>query len=478
MPNRCQAVALSIALAAGAFGGRCLAQTPLSLSAVVDRAIAESLVVDNAEQQVALDRVNLRQDEWSRYPTVSVQNTGGFQFGLNVDPTTNLLEQQTIGFLNLSLDANATLFAGGRINKSIARSRANVATSESRLAAAKQDVALQAAQLYLEALLAREAQANAELQRDQSAGQLRSLATRIQVGQSAPVDSFEFAATLARQEQAIVAAASANRLARLRLAQLLRLPPDEELRLVATEALDLDAVLLPEVTAEELFAAARNRQPGLRAALLSEEAATLGVDVARAGYYPTLAAFGQANTRYSSQAVRRVEGAPTVSEQEVFFNGEPITLGFPSPGFTVEETPFFDQIGDFFGQAVGLRLRIPIFSQGLNDAAVARARVLVEQARVQREQAELDLRVETEQALLNARNARAEVSAARRALSAAQASYDSAVRRAEFGAGDRFSLSDQSLLLERARNALLQARYQYVFNAKVVDFYLGRPLTL
>ena len=450
----------------------------MSLAEVVERAVAQSLIVDAARQRVTGARIDVRESELSRYPSLALQNSGGYQFGLNVDPTTNLLERQTIGFLNFSLDANATLYAGGRIKNSIARNRASVAAAEAELEASEQDVSLEAARLYLETLLAKEAQGNAELLRDQAQARLRALNARIEAGALAPVQRFEPESTVARQEQRVIAAENAARLSRLRLAQLLRLAPDEELRLAMTETLDFDAVLLPEVTAAELYAAALKRQPSVRAARLSEDAAVLGVEVARAGYFPTLSAFGQANTRYSSQAIERVEGDPELRDQTVIFNGQEVTLGFLSPTVALVEPGLTDQLSDFFGQAVGLSLRIPVFTQGRNDAAVGRARNFAEQARTQREQAELELRSETEQALLNAVNARAEVAAARRALDAAQASYDAAVRRVEFGAGNDFDLTDQQLLLEQAQNALLQARYQYVFNAKVVDFYLGRPLSL
>ena len=454
------------------------AQT-MTLREVVDRAVEQSLLVEGAEQELALSRVDLRQTERSRYPSLALQNSGGYQFGLNVDPTTNLLERQTIGFLNFSLDAGATLYGGGRINNTLKQNRASVAAAEASLADRRQDVALQATQLYLEALLAAEALDNAELLRNQIAAQLRTLEGRITAGQLAPVDRFESDARLARQEQAVVAAGSARRLAVLRLEQLLRLPPGTSLEVSVPETLDLDGVQVPDVDAAALYAAARDRQPGVRAAELSQEAAAAGIEVAKSGYRPTLNAFGQANTRYSSQAIRRVpDGTATISEQTVLFNGQEVTFGFPQPNLAIEEIPLTEQLSDFFGQAVGLSLRIPIFSQGQNDATLARAETRLAQARLQREQEELDLRSETEQALLNARNARAEVAAARRALAAAQAAFDAATRRAELGAGNDFDLSDQQLLLEQAQITLLRARYQYVFNAKVVDFYLGRPLTL
>ena len=451
----------------------------MTLAEVVERATEQSLVVDDAEQQLVAGQADLRQSQLARYPSLAAQGTGGAQFGLNVDPTTNSLQQQTIGFMSLSLDANATLYAGGRLVNTIRRNEANLAVAEATVAARKQDVALQAAQLYLEALLAGESLGDARARRAQAAAQLNAIETRIRAGQTAPVQRFEAEANVARQDQAVLAAENAQALALLRLAQLLRLPADEPLRLASAETLDLDAVTLPEVESVALFNEARARQPALRAAQLTEEAAAYGTELARAGYRPTVALFAQANTRYSSEARSFVDDGTFVEdERPIVLNGQQTTISFLQPNFTRPRTPFVDQVSDFFGQSVGLSLRVPIFSQGQNDATLARAEAVRQQATIQRAQAELDFRIEVEQALLNARNARAEVVAGRRAVAAAQAAFDGATRRLEFGADTDVNLIDQQLLLEQAQITLLRARYQYVFNAKVVDFYLGRPLTL
>ena len=467
-------------LAAATAFATALAGQPMTLREVVDRAVAQSLIVDGAEQRLSASRVELRRSELARYPSLAFQSGGGFQFGLNVDPTTNLLEQQTIGFTNFSLDAGATLYAGGRLRNAVKRDRAGLAAAEAELAAARQDIALQTTQLYLEALLATEAVGNAENLRDQAASRLRTITGRVGAGQAAPADQLQPEAELARQEQAVVSARNARELARLNLEQLLRLPPGERLELSAPETLGLDAVALADVTPAELYAAAAERQPDLRAARLGEEAARYDVEVAKAGYRPTVSAFGQANTRYSSQAIRRAadDGPPVIESQTVIINGQEVELGFPQPNIRLEDIPLTDQLSDFFGQAVGLNLRVPIFSQGLNDASRGLAEARAEQARIDRERAELELRTATEQALAGARNARAEVAAARRALDAAERAYAAAQRRTELGAGTGFDITDQRLLLEQAQITLLRARYQYVFNAKVVDFYLGRPLEL
>ncbi len=451
----------------------------MTLQQVVDRAVEQSLSVDNAEQELAAGAAELRQSRLARYPSLAAQGNGGYQFGLNVDPTTNSLKQQSIGFMSYSLDAFATLYQGGRLNNTIARNRASLAAAEATVAARKQDIALQAAQLYLEALLAEEGRRNAETLVAQTTSQLARVDARIAAGRLAPVERFELAATLARQEQSVVTSGNAQALAVLRLAQLLRLPSEQPLQLASAEAFDLDAVTLEEVASAELVEAARARQPALRAAQFNEQAAAYGTELARAGFRPTVSIFGQANTRYSSAARSFIDdGTEVANEQRIVFNGQEQTITFLQRGFSQRRTPFGQQLNDFFGQSVGLQVRIPIFSQGQNTAALARAESFREQASIQRAQAELDFRIEVEQALLNARAARAEVAAARRALAAAQASLEAAERRLELGAGAELDLSDQQLLLEQAQIALLRARYQYVFNAKVVDFYLGRPLAL
>lgn len=459
--------------------GQLLAQGSMGLRDVVDQAVAQSLAVNNAELNLLSSRVDLRQNELARYPSLSAQGNAGYQFGLNIDPTTNTLRQQALGFMSYSLDAGLNLYRGGLIRRSIAQNRASIAASEASVQAAKQDVALQAAQYYLEALLAGEERAAAESRVAQANAQLRRVEGLIAGGQLAPVERFEVDAQVARQEQTVLAASNAQAFARLRLSQLLRLPAGTEINLAESEAFDLDAVVLEEITVAELYASARERQPNIKAAKLSADASELGVAVARSRFLPTVSAFGQLNTRYSTQAPKFTpNGTFDYVSQPVRINGVDALLGFPQAGGDAGRKPAGDQFRDFFGQSVGLSVRVPIFSNGQNQSALERAQLTVKQAELRVTQAELDLEIQVGQALQAAQNARAEVAASRRALAAAQASYDAADRRSALGAASSYDLTNAQILLEQAQVALLRARYQYVFNAKVVDFYLGRSLTL
>ena len=454
------------------------AQT-LTLEQAVEQAVEQSLEAQQAQLQVQQAEIDLRQARAEQYPEASFQTNAGYQFGLGVDPTTNTLQQQQIFFASPSLGVNAVLYQGGRIRASIAQGKTQVSAAEATADDIRQDVALAMAQQYLEALLAREEVTAARARLADLTAQVDRVTRLIDAGQAAPVDRFPLESERARADQAVIVATNQLELAELRLRQLLRMEPSEALSLVRPESIDFDRVQLATAATLEIYQAALSRQPAIRAAELNEEVASQGIQLARSGYYPSLSAFGQLNTRYSSEA-REPAGMPSlrVDEQTVFVDGMPVTLGFQQPVFDFQTIGVGQQFRDFFGQSVGLALNVPIFNNGRTNAAVQRAKVGLERARLNTAQERQRLEVEVSQALQAARGARAEVAASERALEAARASLRAAQRRSELGQGSAYDLANAQILLEQAQTAFLRARYQFLFNAKVVDFYLGRPLTL
>ena len=469
-----------VALLAGA-GLSAGAQQTLSLQEAVDRAIDASFAVERGELNLTRDRVALRTTELSRYPNISFGGSAGYQFGRTIDPVTNDFVSQEIGTNTFNLNAGVPLYQGGLIRRTLTQNRAQIAASEATLEDIRQEVSLNTVAAYLEVLLAEEESNAARDQVGVSAEALRRVEALVAAGQLPRVDRFEPAATLARNEQQLAAVENKLAAARLALRQLLRLPPGGELSLATLDSARFESIELPPTSPAELFATAAERQPGIRAALLGEQAAEAGVDVARSGYLPTVAAFGQLRTNASTQAFSfpTFTGETTIVEQTLFFDGQPVTVGVPQPEQIRNPDPtYLDQLEENFGQSVGLQLNVPIFSNGQNRANVERAELAVAEAKLATEQERQDLENDVQIAYQQAIGARAEVAAAERALEAARQAYAAAERRAALGQGSRFDVTNAQILLEQAQTNRLRARYQFLFNAKVVDFYLGRPLTL
>jgi len=455
-----------------------VAQT-LTLEQAVSTAVENSLAVEQGTLQMKGDEINLYQAKMAQYPSLSVGTNLGFQFGLGVDPTTNDLVQQSINFNSYNLNAGATLYQGGRIKNTIAQSKQQLAASMATVEATKQDISLQTAQLYLQAILAKEQLGAAQNQLANGQQALDRLTRLIKAGSAAPADRFDLEANVARQEQSVIQAENSINLALLQLHQLLRMPANEAIDVVSPESINFDAIQLPVTTADALYQTAVTSQPSMRAAQLAEEAATTGIEVAKSNYYPTLSAFGQMDTRYSS-SVKDVETFDLIdNEQSVTIDGQAALLGTRQPGnFTLINRPFGTQLQDFFGQSVGLNLQIPILNNGRAKSAVERAKLALVQSQLATLQEKQSIEIEVQQALQNAIAAKSDVDASQRAYQAAEAAYSAAQKRNALGAGSTFELTNAQLLLEQAQITLIRARYQFLFNVKVVDFYLGRPLQL
>lgn len=63
-------------------------------------------------------------------------------------------------------------------------------------------------------------------------------------------------------------------------------------------------------------------------------------------------------------------------------------------------------------------------------------------------------------------------------MEAAQAAFGNAQRRFDLGVINTLEYATAGNTLEQAKVSLIQSKYQYIFNTKVVDFYLGKEIRL
>ncbi len=131
-----------------------------------------------------------------------------------------------------------------------------------------------------------------------------------------------------------------------------------------------------------------------------------------------------------------------------------------------------------FGQSVGLNISIPIYNNHRNSIAVERAQLGVLTQELQNRQQRQFLQTAVQQAINDTRAAREAWLAGRRAVEAAQAAFDNAQKRFDLGAINALQYSTARITLDSAQVDLIRAKYQYLFNLKNVEFYMGKPLQL
>ncbi len=420
------------------------------------------------------------QSRKSRLPNLSANASHSYNFGRSIDPTTNTFEAATIQANGFGLNGGGLIYGGGQIQNSIKQSQYDVQAAQADAARVKNDLGLSIAQAYLQVLLAQDQINITQNRLKQTQAQLDRTQRLVSAGAVARVTLLDFEAQIASDEQGIVASENALVQAFAFLKTQLNLDPDYKMTIARPSFELTDEVDISTVTVETLYNEAVNNQPQIVAGEHRKKSAEVGIDIAKAGMRPSLTYFGGVSTNYSNLGIRST-GEVIVIEQDVAevitpYGIFPVRASSEIPIF--EDNPFTNQLSQNLSQAVGLSLNVPIYSRGVNRINVERAELGVLSAELTNEQTRQQLKTDIQNALIDARAALNSLRAAKKTLEAREVAFTSAQKRFDLGAINTFDYTAAKDAFDIAKVNLLNAKYQYVFNLKVLDFYLGREITL
>lgn len=448
-----------------------------SLERCVQYAQQNSLQVRQAQVNIQQSKLNEKQAEWSRSPNLSANFSHSLNLGRSIDFTTYEFVNEAIQASSAGMSLNVPIYNGNRINNSIKQSRLDVRASEKDVEDVKNNLGLSVAQAYLQVLFAEEALAISKEQMRVSGEQLEQTNRLIKAGSLPENNRYDLEAQLARDEQAVVNAENSVTLGYLNLKTLMNLDPSEPMRIVRPDLDMPEAEELAELQA--LYEDAVNGQPNVIASKIRESSAELGVLLSKGALLPSVSAFANINTNFSSVGERFTgDSISVVQSLSGEFNGVPITFDIPSTVPEREENPFFNQMGDNFRQSFGVSVQVPIFNAMQNRISIERSELAVELARLNTKQVQQQLKADIQRALTDAEAARKRYAAAEKSLKAIRAAADNTERRYQLGIVNAFELSSVRNNRMAAESELLQAKYDYIFKLKILDFYRGLPIQL
>ncbi|GAA4023929.1 TolC family protein [Hymenobacter glaciei] len=461
---------------------------PWTLQAAVDYALAHNLTVQasdlNAQQQLTSVRLNRA----ALLPSLGLSGTQGFNFGTNRDPFTNQFQQLNVRSNNFALQGQATLFSGFQLRNTIKQGVLEAEATRFDVEKARNDLSLNVASSFLQLLLAQELIRASEARLSTTQAQVSRSEKLLKAGAVAEGNVLDSRAQLAGEERTLVTAQNQLALAQLSLVQLLNLDPAAAGRFsVVAPTLPDPATLAPASDALDpnaTFEMARQRQPEIKAADLRVNSAQRGLEIARGSYYPRLTVAGGVQTGFSSartQFLRTVgEPIPVPVLQNVGGNYMPSPYVLLSPQVTSEALPyrFFDQLADNRGEFLQFSLNVPILNGLQTRVGVQRAQITVQQATLRAEQVKLQLRQTIQQSYADALAAQRRYAASSRQVEALSLAFRNAEIRFNNGLlnGTDFNIARNNLTA--AQSDMIQAKYEFFFRYKVLDFYQGKPLTL
>lgn len=322
---------------------------------------------------------------------------------------------------------------------------------------------------------------------------LKLAEARVQVGAAIPLESKQAEVERGRAEVGLLQAENLVQTEQLRLLQVLGL------RAPAVELTTEFAMREVPWTESELVAMAVRSHPQLRAARASETAAGAGVRMARSAYLPSLN-FTAGLSGYARQAGNSnhlIEQAQQNMAQQAqscnLLNQISAGLSQPLPNTPADCSEFsltsemrdgirsanrvfpFNYTSDPF--AMSLTVSLPLFDGFSRERQVEQARVARNDAALQLRGEELRIHTEVATALHNVHTARRSAELEARNAELADEQLQLARERYRVGAASFLELQDAETIKARADRAHLTSVYQFHESLAALEAAVGGPIT-
>jgi len=440
-------IIISLALLAGATAmaqeGESPKQGPWSLADCIDYALDHNITVRQSALNVEQSEVDLNTAQMSRLPSLSASASENLSFGRGLTSENTYSNSNTTA-TSFSLGGEVPVFKGFEINNNIKLGKLNLEAATADLEKARDDIRVQVAQAYVQILYNRELLRVAGEQRMHDEDLLGQIQERERAGKASMAEVSAQQATLAQSRQSEIEADGNLRLAMLDLTQLLELGSPEGFDVVIPEVGDVAAVLL--MNPEDIYAEAVEVKPAVESAKIGVDYAQLNIAKAKGAYLPSLSLRGGIGTDYYTNSK------------------------MPSSGF-------LDQLKNNFSQYVSLSLNIPIFQRFSTRNQVRSAEINYRNQQLNLENVKKSLYKEIQQAYYNAVNAQARYNGSAESAESARLHYELTEEKYSVGKAGIADYNDARNSWLRAESEYIQARYQCLYQTKLLDFYRGLPLS-
>ena len=437
-------LSLAILLAATA------AQTPVqaqgrtwTLKQCIDHALEHNIGVKQRDNERRRQELQLSTARNSRLPDLNASVGQNFSFGRGLTAQNTYTNTNTSS-TSFSIGTGIPLFTGMSIPNTIRLNRLNLEAATADLEKAKNDIRMQVAQAYVEILYAMEMADVAHRQIAIDSMQAERLKAMVDNGKASEVELSQQQATLAQSRLTATQADNNMKLALLTLSQLLELPTPENFAVSRPGATQpsTDATL---PSPDAIYAEAAGSRPEIQAEQLRLQGTERNIAIARAALYPQLSLSAGLGTNY-----------------------------YKTSGFRAE--PFSDQMKNNFSQYIGLNLSIPIFNRFQTRNNIRSAKISRETQMLQLDNTRKALYKEIQQVYYNATAAAAKYNSSSLAVRSSGNAFMLMTAKYENGKAGITEFNEAKNNYLKAESDLTQARYEYLYQTALLDFYRGHEL--
>jgi len=422
-----------------------------TLEECIRYAIAHNIDLKQREQEEAQRKIELNTSQTSWLPNLNGYANQNYGFGRS-QSRDGILEDKNSANTSYGVQSSMPIFNGFKIPNTIAARKLNLKAATESLNRAKEDLAIGVASYFLQVLYTKELLKISELQVELTKQQVTVTEALVDAGKVPMSQLYDIKAQLASDEVRLTEAGNNVSLALLDLAQALEL---ERLGgvfdIVQPEIHDaiadnMGSILPPD----NIYENAVTFKPQIKEQEYLLQGQKKMLRVARADYFPSI----RFNASYSNGYYSTLVDA----------NSQTLAFG--------------DQFKVNAQRSLGFNLSIPIFNRFEIRNNVRQARIRIINQELMMENSKKALYKEIQLAYFNATAAQEKFMASEKAVAASKEAFFYAEESYAAGRRTVFEYNESRTKYAQSLSELAQAKYNFIFRAKILDFYNGKEIQL
>lgn len=420
------------------------------LQSCIDYALEQNITIRKNRVTAESTQIDVKTAKAALFPSLSF-STSQQVTNTPYQETTNRVSGSEIFSSNkktsydgsYGLNASWTLYNGSKRLKTIQQEQLNNQVAQLDVATSENTIRESIAQIYIQILYAAESVKVNENTLEVSIAQRDRGQQLLNAGSIAKSDLAQLEAQVSTDRYQLVTAQATLQDYKLQLKQLLELDGENEMN-VYLPALSDENVLTLLPSKKEVYVSALTLRPEIEAGKLNVEASELGIDIAKAGYFPTIS----------------------------------LTAGIGSNNVSSSDFTFGEQIKNGWKNSIGLSVSVPIFNNRQTKSAVQKAKLQYETSMLSLLDEQKALYKTIEGLWLDANSAQQRYAAANEKLKSTQISYELISEQFNLGMKNTIELLTEKNNLLQAQQEQLQAKYMAILNTQLLKFYQGDQLAL
>jgi outer membrane protein len=428
------------------------AQKQWTLEDCINYAHDNNLQVQRQKLAVRSAESNLLTARSQALPTANA--FGNYTFNKGRAPNFDTYEYVDQAFKdgNIGIESRLNLFAGLSNYFTIRQNRFSLMARMQDVEDLKNNITISIGGSYLQILLNTELLKIAEDQLAITRLQVEKNQRLVDVGNLSRGDLYEIQAQEAKEAASVVSARNELEISYLNLIQFMDLEPSE---------MDLFSIVMPELDitdasalrpVDSIYNDALKVMPMVKSAEYNLLSFEKGLSAARGGRFPSLSARYLYYTLYSEISI--------------------------SPEDPTAPYRWQDQLQDKGYQQLSFSLDIPLFNRFTTQNRISQAKVSMLDAKVNLDQTRQTMFKSIQQAHADAHAALENYQANLEAVRSMEEAFNHTQQKYNVGMVSSVDYNLAKNNLTKAQSDLLQAKYQFIFYTKILDFWAGKPIKL